>query len=200
MASFTISALLGDTSEQKKARAAVRETSTKCSVINKVDDFRIHDDAHSEDGAGESAEYQHDPDSPYSHKSHMNKSRRRRTAFTSSQLKSLEEKFQEKKYLTISERNSLAKSMHLTDTQVKTWFQNRRTKWKKQMSPDLEATLRSEELGGLYGQCVMPSYYGDYVLPSAYLPTPTRYYGLLPNFYPSSNLQVVYSNMSLYPY
>ncbi|EDO43402.1 predicted protein, partial [Nematostella vectensis] len=68
------------------------------------------------------------------HKYHSSKSRRKRTAFTSSQLKYLEEKFQEKKYLTISERNELAKSMYLSDTQVKTWFQNRRTKWKKQMA------------------------------------------------------------------
>ncbi|CAB3996177.1 barH-like 1 homeobox, partial [Paramuricea clavata] len=62
----------------------------------------------------------------------IHKMRRRRTAFTSSQLKSLEEKFDDKKYLTISERNKLAKSLNLSDTQVKTWFQNRRTKWKKQ--------------------------------------------------------------------
>ena len=76
---------------------------------------------------------------------HFNKVRRRRTAFTSSQLKSLEQMFHDKKYLTINERNNLAKNLNLTDAQIKTWFQNRRTKWKKQMAPDFEASLRWEE-------------------------------------------------------
>ena len=53
--------------------------------------------------------------------------------------------FHDKKYLTINERNNLAKNLNLTDTQIKTWFQNRRTKWKKQMAPDFEASLT---LGG----------------------------------------------------
>lgn len=76
---------------------------------------------------------------------YINKIRRRRTAFTSNQLKSLERKFHDKKYLTITERNNLAKGLNLTDTQVKTWFQNRRTKWKKQMAPDFEANWCWEE-------------------------------------------------------
>ena len=76
---------------------------------------------------------------------YINKIRRRRTAFTSNQLKSLERKFHDKKYLTITERNNLAKGLNLTETQVKTWFQNRRTKWKKQMAPDFETNWRWEE-------------------------------------------------------
>ena len=60
------------------------------------------------------------------------KSRRRRTAFTSFQLKCLEEKFMMNKYLTITERDVLAKSLQLSNKQVKTWFQNRRTKWKRE--------------------------------------------------------------------
>ena len=58
--------------------------------------------------------------------------------------------FHDKKYLTINERNNLAKNLNLTDTQIKTWFQNRRTKWKKQMAPDFEASLRWEERNSIF--------------------------------------------------
>lgn len=36
------------------------------------------------------------------------------------------------KYLSVSDRGKIAKQLALSDTQVKTWFQNRRTKWKRQ--------------------------------------------------------------------
>lgn len=126
----------------------------------------------------------------------FNKSRRRRTAFTSSQLKSLEQMFNDKKYLTISERNNLAKNLHLTDTQIKTWFQNRRTKWKKQMAPDFEASLRWDERNSLpchlqaagHPCCSRELATPLYQVPFQNLNT-TR-------FCPSSNLQIVYGNMS----
>jgi len=129
---------------------------------------------------------------------YINKIRRRRTAFTSSQLKSLEEKFHDKKYLTITERNSLAKGLNLTDTQVKTWFQNRRTKWKKQMAPDFEASLRWEEMNTMFGhfQTGFPCCAGE--ISTQLHPLP-HFYNVVPSFRPSSNLQVVYSNMSLHP-
>ena len=127
---------------------------------------------------------------------HMNKIRRRRTAFTSSQLKSLEKKFRDKKYLTITERNNLAKNLRLTDTQVKTWFQNRRTKWKKQMAPEFETSFRWEESNAIFQpiQTVIPCY-GQLSHPMHSLP---YNYSVVPNFCPSSNLQVVQSN--IYPF
>lgn len=60
------------------------------------------------------------------------KPRRARTAFTYEQLVALENKFKTTRYLSVCERLNLALSLSLTETQVKIWFQNRRTKWKKQ--------------------------------------------------------------------
>lgn len=60
------------------------------------------------------------------------KPRRVRTAFTYEQLVALENKFRQTRYLSVCERLNLALALNLTETQVKIWFQNRRTKWKKQ--------------------------------------------------------------------
>ncbi|XP_013403731.1 homeobox protein slou [Lingula anatina] len=65
------------------------------------------------------------------------KPRRARTAFTYEQLVALENKFKTTRYLSVCERLNLALSLNLTETQVKIWFQNRRTKWKKQ-NPGLD--------------------------------------------------------------
>lgn len=59
------------------------------------------------------------------------KPRRRRTAFTSEQLLELEKEFHSKKYLSLSERSSIARSLGLSEVQIKIWFQNRRAKWKR---------------------------------------------------------------------
>ncbi|XP_051504241.1 NK1 transcription factor-related protein 2-like [Myxocyprinus asiaticus] len=68
------------------------------------------------------------------------KPRRARTAFTYEQLVALENKFHTTRYLSVCERLNLALSLSLTETQVKIWFQNRRTKWKKQ-NPGAESSL-----------------------------------------------------------
>ncbi|ETN87253.1 homeobox domain protein [Necator americanus] len=66
------------------------------------------------------------------------KTRRARTAFTYEQLVALENKFKTSRYLSVCERLNLAIQLHLTETQVKIWFQNRRTKWKKH-NPGMDA-------------------------------------------------------------
>ncbi|XP_025017792.1 uncharacterized protein LOC107367897 isoform X2 [Tetranychus urticae] len=55
-----------------------------------------------------------------------------RTTFTGRQIFELEKQFEIKKYLSSSERAEMARRLQVTETQVKIWFQNRRTKWKKQ--------------------------------------------------------------------
>uniref|UniRef100_H3D7U9 Posterior neuron-specific homeobox n=2 Tax=Tetraodon nigroviridis TaxID=99883 RepID=H3D7U9_TETNG len=61
------------------------------------------------------------------------KGRRFRTAFTLEQLRVLERSFQRCRYLSVLERHSIASALRLSETQVKIWFQNRRTKWKKEL-------------------------------------------------------------------
>ncbi|KAF7489652.1 BarH-like 1 homeobox protein [Sarcoptes scabiei] len=66
------------------------------------------------------------------------KQRKARTAFTDHQLQTLEKSFERQKYLSVQDRMELAAKLNLSDTQVKTWYQNRRTKWKRQTAVGLE--------------------------------------------------------------
>jgi len=60
------------------------------------------------------------------------KPKRIRTAFSPSQLLKLEQAFEKNQYVVGQERKELAKSLNLSETQVKVWFQNRRTKHKRE--------------------------------------------------------------------
>ncbi|KAM3937198.1 homeobox protein EMX1 [Leptodactylus fuscus] len=60
------------------------------------------------------------------------KPKRIRTAFSPSQLLRLERAFEKNHYVVGAERKQLASSLSLSETQVKVWFQNRRTKYKRQ--------------------------------------------------------------------
>ncbi|XP_067631941.1 homeobox protein slou [Eurosta solidaginis] len=106
------------------------------------------------------------------------KPRRARTAFTYEQLVSLENKFKTTRYLSVCERLNLALSLSLTETQVKIWFQNRRTKWKKQ-NPGMDVnspTIPPPPPGAGFG----PGAYASSLLYSHAVPYPP--YG--PYFHP----------------
>ncbi|XP_046870697.1 homeobox protein pnx [Hypomesus transpacificus] len=83
------------------------------------------------------------------------KNRRIRTAFTLEQLRILEHSFQKCHYLSVFERYAIARALCLSETQIKIWFQNRRTKWKK------EREGKGSEEGLQYGLRYLapPSFY-----------------------------------------
>lgn len=74
--------------------------------------------------------------------------RKSRTVFTDLQLRVLEKTFAEQRYLDTSNRAKLAQTLGLNETQVKTWFQNRRMKWKKESTPNSQessSTSKTDE-------------------------------------------------------
>ncbi|KAB0398308.1 hypothetical protein E2I00_001536 [Balaenoptera physalus] len=72
--------------------------------------------------------------------------------FSNDQTIELEKKFETQKYLSPPERKRLAKMLQLSERQVKTWFQNRRAKWRrlKQENPQ---SNKKEELESLDNSC-----------------------------------------------
>ena len=78
------------------------------------------------------------------------KQRKARTAFTDYQLQTLERSFEKQKYLSVQDRQELAAKLNLTDTQVKTWYQNRRTKWKRTTSVGLELLAETGNFQALH--------------------------------------------------
>jgi len=83
----------------------------------------------SDSGAGLSSSgqsLQHHAGSSGGGASKTKKTRKARTAFTDHQLNTLEQSFERQKYLSVQDRMELASKLNLSDTQVKTWYQNRR--------------------------------------------------------------------------
>ncbi|XP_018326531.1 homeobox protein ceh-30 [Agrilus planipennis] len=93
--------------------------------------------------------------------------RKPRQAYSAKQLERLESEFKVDKYLSVSKRMELSKALNLTEVQIKTWFQNRRTKWKKQLTTRLKMAQRQ----GLFA----PHYFS---------PAAQHYSALLSPYYP----------------
>ncbi|CAL4102068.1 unnamed protein product [Meganyctiphanes norvegica] len=116
----------------------------RASLVNQDHDDDTQDDSNT----------LHDDDSDVG--SHLSKKQRKaRTAFSDQQLQTLEKSFERQKYLSVQDRMELAAKLQLTDTQVKTWYQNRRTKWKRQTAVGLELLAEAGNYAAfqrLYGQ------------------------------------------------
>ena len=110
-------------------------SSGNCNNVNSL----VHDEFSKEDSSISGSEDRHyqsddeqnddDDDSDTENGDGFSKSkkpRKARTAFTDHQLNCLEKSFERQKYLSVQDRMELAARLGLSDTQVKTWYQNRR--------------------------------------------------------------------------
>uniref|UniRef100_A0AC34QT85 Homeobox domain-containing protein n=1 Tax=Panagrolaimus sp. JU765 TaxID=591449 RepID=A0AC34QT85_9BILA len=73
---------------------------------------------------------------------------RTRTSYTHEQLATLELFFKNSRYISGRDRTELSRVLKLSESQIKVWFQNRRTKWKKQntgSSETFESTKSSPQ-------------------------------------------------------
>ncbi|XP_060097322.1 hematopoietically-expressed homeobox protein HHEX [Heteronotia binoei] len=68
--------------------------------------------------------------------------------FSNDQTMELEKKFETQKYLSPPERKRLAKMLQLSERQVKTWFQNRRAKWRRLKQENPQANKKEESENG----------------------------------------------------
>ena len=77
------------------------------------------------------------------------KKKKLRPLFSAHQIQTMEQEFAKCRYVTETRRAELAAELKLTEMQVKTWFQNRRTKWKKETQDKRE--VQSSEMPFIYG-------------------------------------------------
>ena len=86
--------------------------------------------------------------------------KRARTSFTIQQLDKLEELFERRPYLSVIERQKYCEELQLTDTQVRIWFQNRRTKERKlrKTQTQIAADFHHSYYHPIYPKPVTPLY------------------------------------------
>lgn len=130
------------------------------SMLKRHHPHDMHDEDDDEDDEddmdGKNSEISSSRDSPGCK---SKKARKARTAFTDHQLNTLERNFERQKYLSVQDRMELAASLTLTDTQVKTWYQNRRTKWKRQTAVGLELLAEAGNYTASMQRMFAPPFY-----------------------------------------
>ena len=98
------------------------------------------------------------------------KKKKLRPLFSTHQIQTMEKEFAKCRYISEDRRAELASDLNLTEMQVKTWFQNRRTKWKKETQE--KAGAQSLKMPLIYektrkqaflGTSTMGFYHGDYI-------------------------------------
>ena len=78
--------------------------------------------------------------------------RKPRTHFTDTQIEDLEKVFEDKKYLSANERQIIANDLNLHEEQVKNWFQNRRSRWRKDCRDGPEDLAPRQQLNHMIRQ------------------------------------------------
>ncbi|XP_038046527.1 homeobox protein Nkx-6.2-like [Patiria miniata] len=73
------------------------------------------------------------------------KKKHTRPTFSGQQIFALEKTFEQTKYLAGPERARLAYALGMTESQVKVWFQNRRTKWRKKHAAEMASAKRKHD-------------------------------------------------------
>ncbi|XP_067643236.1 homeobox protein Hmx [Eurosta solidaginis] len=76
------------------------------------------------------------------------KKKHTRPTFSGQQIFALEKTFEQTKYLAGPERAKLAYALGMTESQVKVWFQNRRTKWRKKHAAEMATAKRKQDIMG----------------------------------------------------
>ncbi|KAM9379587.1 uncharacterized protein LRP34_003441 [Phaethornis superciliosus] len=87
---------------------------------------------------------------------------RPRTKFSAAQLQELERSFREQRYIGASEKQRLAAALNLSQSQIKTWFQNRRMKFKRQ--------TQDARVEALFSGLFLPSHCCPDIATSSYSP------------------------------